>query len=277
MLSPTINNIILRLFDDASQGNPVLLNSLKILFQCEYISITSNRRNELAVNEIEYKAEDTWLTSKEYLGLNHLDIQLYDSHPNEFTLAINTKEDLYLKVEFQDQSCLKQCLNSVDITTLIPHIQQATLIANQISQQAGDNYSLNYVLSNHPCTVLSQAQTAFKPSILHIDSQIKEAANIDFHIEIDRERLACFFNFTPTESELVKLLFRGLSLDKVAESRAVSKQTIRKQLQSILKKTHADSQEALMLIIFEVLFTGLQKPINKVSNNVNPPIEHLMN
>ena len=54
-----------------------------------------------------------------------------------------------------------------------------------------------------------------------------------------------------TEAELACLLFEGLSLNNIADKRHVSKQTVRKQLQAILKKTTCDTQEELMIFFFE--------------------------
>jgi len=54
-----------------------------------------------------------------------------------------------------------------------------------------------------------------------------------------------------TETELACLLFEGLSLNTIADKRHVSKQTVRKQLQSILKKTACENQEELMIFFFE--------------------------
>lgn len=53
------------------------------------------------------------------------------------------------------------------------------------------------------------------------------------------------------EIELSCALFSGQSLNEIAEQRHVSKQTVRKQLQSVLRKTHCESQENLMLFFFE--------------------------
>jgi len=53
------------------------------------------------------------------------------------------------------------------------------------------------------------------------------------------------------EIELSCALFSGKSLNDIAEQRHVSKQTVRKQLQSVLRKTNCESQENLMLFFFE--------------------------
>lgn len=53
------------------------------------------------------------------------------------------------------------------------------------------------------------------------------------------------------EIELSCALFSGTSLNNIAEQRHVSKQTVRKQLQSVLRKTHCESQESLIIFFFE--------------------------
>ena len=53
------------------------------------------------------------------------------------------------------------------------------------------------------------------------------------------------------EIELSSALFNGQSLNDIAEQRHVSKQTVRKQLQSVLRKTSCESQENLMIFFFE--------------------------
>lgn len=54
-----------------------------------------------------------------------------------------------------------------------------------------------------------------------------------------------------TEVELSCALFNGQSVNNIAEERRVSKQTVRKQLQSILRKTNCETQESLMIFFFE--------------------------
>jgi DNA-binding CsgD family transcriptional regulator len=62
------------------------------------------------------------------------------------------------------------------------------------------------------------------------------------------------------EFELSSALFNGQSLNDIAENRHVSKQTVRKQLQSVLRKTDCESQENLMIFFFEnYIHYGLTK------------------
>ena len=265
--------MILRIFDDASQGITVLLNSLKTLFQCEQLFITTDANSDTAANDICYQVDDTYLFSQQDSIISCSEFQVMEKDTKQCILELCPEENLYLKLQFRHHDQLKQSLNSSDISTLIPHIKQASLIANKISQQQGDIYSLNYVIKNHPCRQFIQALN--NQSTVHINSPDNKAVNTAINLELDRKLLIKLFSFTTSETELVNLLFLGLNLQEVAEHRSVSKQTIRKQLQSIFKKTDCDSQEALILIIFDALFTGLKCPEQSLKNE-ETCIENLM-
>jgi DNA-binding CsgD family transcriptional regulator len=53
------------------------------------------------------------------------------------------------------------------------------------------------------------------------------------------------------EKALCLLLFEGHNLSTIAEHRRVSQQTVRKQLQSVLRKTQQEGQENLILFLFK--------------------------
>lgn len=265
MLSPTINEIILRLFDNASQGITVLSHLLKTLFQCEQLMITTDAGSDTAANDICYQADDAFLCTHQESNSNCSEFQVLEYNTDQCILKLCPEENLYLKLQFKNHDQLQQCINSTDISVLIPHIKQAILIANQISQQQGDIYSLNYVMTNHPCRQFIQALN--NQATVHINPEDKKAANTAIDLELDRELLIKLFSFTSSETELVKLLFLGLNLQEIAEYRSVSKQTVKKQLQSIFKKTFCDSQEALILIIFDALSTGLKSPEKSAKSN----------
>lgn len=274
MLSPTINDIILRLFDNASHGAAPLLGMLQDIFQCESIHISTSLNQHMAANDVVYQADDEWPIKKSSLTLTHPSFKQVNPESKQLTLVISEQESVYLNILFHCPSLLKQCLYSEDIRTLIPHIQQAILIADKISQQQGDINSINYVNSHHPCLILSKPESLYPEGSLYLPGLSKDAANSNIDLTIERELLVRLFKFTPSEAELAKLLFKGLSLQEIAEYRCVSKQTIRKQLQSILKKTHCDSQEALILTIFDAVLTSLKIPATKDTSNERVFIEH---
>lgn len=59
------------------------------------------------------------------------------------------------------------------------------------------------------------------------------------------------FGLTRTEHHLAEQVFLGASPKAIADNRGVSVQTIRKQLQSLMRKTACASQEALVVLIYE--------------------------
>jgi DNA-binding NarL/FixJ family response regulator len=58
-------------------------------------------------------------------------------------------------------------------------------------------------------------------------------------------------SLSKTEKELCIQLFEGKPLSDIAAQRRVSEQTVRKQLQSTLRKTELESQEELIIFLFE--------------------------
>ena len=72
----------------------------------------------------------------------------------------------------------------------------------------------------------------------------------------DALRLAQLFGLTPAESRLALALAAGRSLAEVGEDRAVSQNTLRSQLGSVLRKTGAGSQRELVRLI------GLLPPVS---------------
>ncbi len=58
-------------------------------------------------------------------------------------------------------------------------------------------------------------------------------------------------HLTPTEIELAFMLLVGDSIQTIASHRTVSEQTVRKQIRSIFRKTGCDSQESLIIFLFE--------------------------
>ncbi len=66
------------------------------------------------------------------------------------------------------------------------------------------------------------------------------------------EQLAELFGLSPAEAYLARALAEGESLDTVSQSRQVSRNTLRTQLQSALGKTGTDSQRALIRLVLAV-------------------------
>ena len=89
------------------------------------------------------------------------------------------------------------------------------------------------------------------------------AANNEINLDVNKDFLKQLYMLTPSEAELATSIFKGLSLQEISEVRAVSKQTIRKQCQSVLKKTQCENQEALIIEIFNALFSRLDQQIKQ--------------
>lgn len=66
------------------------------------------------------------------------------------------------------------------------------------------------------------------------------------------DQLAELFGLTPAEARLARALAEGESLDTLSQSRQVSRNTLRAQLQSALGKTGTDSQRALIRLVLAV-------------------------
>ena len=66
------------------------------------------------------------------------------------------------------------------------------------------------------------------------------------------DQLAELFGLSPAEARLARALAEGESLDTLSQSRQVSRNTLRAQLQSALGKTGTDSQRALIRLVLAV-------------------------
>ncbi len=67
------------------------------------------------------------------------------------------------------------------------------------------------------------------------------------HLDLVQQRLA----LTPTERQMAALLIQGSSLKQIAATRFVSETTVRKQMQTLLRKLDCHSQEMLSQHLFE--------------------------
>lgn len=267
MLRKTINDIVIRIFEEASQGTLPLLGYLKQVLECSNIRLIYEHINKTTVSESFQDASLSFHALSEEPIFNtfyHPDIQLSESAPNQFVFTIDQQDEIYLVFLFQHHSHLKKSLESSDVIALLPHIKQAILLANQISEQQNDLYSIHYVMENYSWHNLNKLDAQQND---HLLASSKPANNKVQAPNIETEQLSHLFHFTPSETELTKLLLSGLSLQDIADHRNVSKQTIRKQLQAILKKAQCDSQEKLMLIMCNALMTYLP-PSNRKLNSI---------
>ncbi|MFV1871855.1 MAG: helix-turn-helix transcriptional regulator [Oleiphilus sp.] len=266
-MSPTINDLILGLFDHSAQGIPTLLEHFKDLFQCENVQLCDAQSNASANDTLYLNTADYF--EKAPIEL-HQALTLYPEKPNQVKLQVCSTENIALLITFPITASVWDYLNAPVFLSLFPHLQQATSIAYKISQHQDDLHAVQYVLEHHPLTLscplpvdlfsLGQNTTALKkakPMSSPAVDQAMSAANLESQPKMSKETIVRTFKLTPSEAELSKQIFHGHSLNDIAQIRSVSKQTIRKQLQSVLKKTRCDSQEALMIKLFDTVITQL--------------------
>jgi DNA-binding NarL/FixJ family response regulator len=277
VISSAINDIILKLFDCASQGTPYLLAHITQLMSCRRIRLLDETTGLEAANDIILVNETDWQpnsTTKPMLQL----LEPCPNNPCGLMLAIDSQPPfdntgrVFLVFDYESQALADDARNATFLQELMPHIQQAVMIALQISEQVGDNQALHYVIANHPLRMLFHAPASLDmlPAAKELDHHKQAtAANDIFELEVSKESLIAHFKLSPSEIELAKALFKGFSLNEITEVRNVSKQTVRKQLQSILRKTGADSQEALIVLLFDkCLLSQLESGIH----SSNPPL-----
>lgn len=71
-------------------------------------------------------------------------------------------------------------------------------------------------------------------------------------LHLTRDALWGLFDLTPREVELAQALLAGRSLPELARSHAVSKQTLRNQLSSIMRKTCTRRQSELVALLLQI-------------------------
>jgi DNA-binding CsgD family transcriptional regulator len=241
------------------------LENLKPLFQCESIQLSTSINEYLAANDINVQIEDDCFAEGSIFSANHPYLKASDNHSKLLILKIRQDDSLDLILQFSEHSLLEQCLTSNEIIELIPRIQQAVLIAEQIYQQRGDIDAIRYVITHHPLSNLHTSQAPADPLNLESNQasgltntqilglgQTKEtltvSANGELELDVSKEFLKQLYSLTPSESELAKLIFKGLSLQEISDHRSVSRQTIRKQLQSVIvEKSSLINAEKLKL------------------------------
>jgi DNA-binding CsgD family transcriptional regulator len=278
VISSAINDIILKLFDCASQGIPYLFAHLTPLMSCQSIRLLDDNSGLEAANDIILVNEIDWQPNSTTKP-KPLFLEPCPNQPCALMLAIpsttlSDADSVFVVFEYECQSLADDALNSLFLQELMPHIQQAIMIAQQISEQVGDNQALHYVIAHHPLRTLLHEPASL--SMLPVTKETgfnkqASAANGIFDLEVSKASLIAHFKLSPSEIELAKALFKGLSLNEITEARHVSKQTVRKQLQSILRKTGADSQEALIVLLFDkCLLSQLDSDLHSKNSPQHP-------
>lgn len=253
MISPVHNDVILKLFDQAAFGLSPVLASVQEILDCQSLSLRRSYARsscQIACNQSLYAANEL--------------IQ-------PVTLELDLSPDTVLLIQYDTPAKAQRALASADFHALLTHIQQAIVIARQVSEYQDDIRALEYVKQHHPLRAFIQADGTknsgglpapapyplekhypekHQPEQRQPDKQLT-AANDTFDLQVSKASLVSRFKLSPTETMLAKALFQGKSLNEICAYRQVSKQTLRKQLQSILRKTATESQEELILLIFD--------------------------
>lgn len=258
MLPHALNDMVLQLFDHASKGSAQLLAGLKDLLQCDFIHIAS-KKNRSFLPDDPITLNEPFSESLRKINAHSFEEKTTRNH---LCFQLSVEESLELILVFNPSSSKPSSCSPKDLKQLSPFIQQAFSISQQISRLSGDQFAIQYVIEHHP---LIQSENIVFLDQTH-QKQLQNSANQDKHLQLDRAMLESRYGLTPSEVELTKLLFDGSNLELIASQRCVSKETVRKQLQSILKKTACDSQEMLMLVLFDEISTRLFNAQSRKSN-----------
>lgn len=150
-------------------------------------------------------------------GIGHTNTLLFELEHNVYALLV------YSDLDFDEGSNFEPALLcDPESSVIYSHLKQALLLRYRVEQ------------SQHDVSALGILDDGFRGlSELDVAEGLKD------------------YNVTPTESQLAEQLFLGASPKAIADMRGVSVQTVRKQLQSLLRKTDCVSQEALVVLVYE--------------------------
>ncbi|PID45130.1 MAG: hypothetical protein CSB48_00060 [Proteobacteria bacterium] len=131
--------------------------------------------------------------------------------------------------------------------------------------QPADNKRVELKINNtnHPVLISpSSGSASFFKRSPHRQLYWLYFFNDNLFEQIDTMQLSEQAGFTAAESDVALLLARGFTLAEIAESRKVSLETIKKQRNSIFRKTRCDTQEQLLIFLFEQVIYTLSSRTN---------------
>jgi DNA-binding CsgD family transcriptional regulator len=97
------------------------------------------------------------------------------------------------------------------------------------------------------------------------DSCVAVFVSVPGAAHLPRERVAAMYGLTRAEARLASLLADGIDLEEVAETLAVSIQTVRSQLKSIFSKTGVTRQaELVALLLTDMLTDQVDGPLEAI-------------
>jgi len=176
---------------------------------------------------------------------------IFSNQAAQTQLTLMTQE----LIDISSQSLARETVNLLSLCTQASQRQQLRQILTE--SQINDvpiNHYLHLELSGQRIPLVISSRNKLPNAISHC-SQGKLAwiylLNQNYILALKKHSNFKRLKLSAAETELATHLFAGESLNDIAETRHVSKQTVRKQLQSVLRKTHCENQEELMLFFFE--------------------------
>jgi len=147
---------------------------------------------------------------------------------------------------------------NINLLTLCRHEKQKQelklAISNSFTGNDINSRHMNIELANQNIPLIISASNSLPNIFQHYS---RDSLSWVYFLSADyTQTLKSHSNFkslklSAAETSLATLLFEGNNLNDIAETRNVSKQTVRKQLQAILRKTACENQETLMIFFFE--------------------------
>jgi DNA-binding CsgD family transcriptional regulator len=108
------------------------------------------------------------------------------------------------------------------------------------------------VLSLTPLSALSRTDLPCGGGCAHQGRVAILAIDAADPLRLGRDALWAMFNLTAREAELALSLLEGRTLPEMAQAQAISKQTLRNQLSSILRKTGTTRQSELVALLLQI-------------------------
>ncbi|CEI50723.1 helix-turn-helix transcriptional regulator [Acinetobacter bereziniae] len=155
-------------------------------------------------------------------------------------------EKNYLKLPMPYMQVLKRNLKEIEIAFKKQNDLNQSFFEDgciKIVDQMGEVF---YIFATLLITDQELKAFGIRPSIMLTLYSPTYAPNIDAHL------LSAAFNLTPAESKVALSLLDGFLLKEIAQKNHVNIDTVRKQLQSIFKKTDTNRQSELMKLLLNM-------------------------
>ena len=173
----------------------------------------------------------------------------FEKHLSDSTICTNLSSIKEIRaIARSDTNLLSYCENDKDKQLL-----KTALKALSSSKEETSHYLK--LLINGTETPVILTTTGYVPNVFRHYARDNlvwiHLLNNDYSQALKNNERFKGLGLSKTEQELSTLLFQGHSLNDISDARNVSKQTVRKQLQSTLRKTNCESQEDLIKFLFQ--------------------------